>query len=126
MKPQGTRRVTKEPSFASLRAPSCPSWFIGLLCLLGMVVIVSSCSRGTGAQPTAVVPRQIETKTTPLAPPDAVPADAAPLPQIDSKRAFQYIKDIVAFGPRPMGSENHKNLENYITAHLKGDQIEDD
>ena len=25
-----------------------------------------------------------------------------------------------------MGSENHKKLENYITAHLKGDQVEDD
>jgi len=48
------------------------------------------------------------------------------LPQIDSKRSFEYIKEIVAFGTRPMGSENHKKVENYITSHLKGDQIEDD
>jgi glutaminyl-peptide cyclotransferase len=91
-----------------------------------MVVILSSCSGGTDAQPTVVVPRQIETKTTPPAPPDAAPPDSGPLPHIDSKRAFQYIKEIVAFGPRPMGSETHKKLENYITAHLKGDQVEDD
>jgi Zn-dependent M28 family amino/carboxypeptidase len=91
-----------------------------------MIVIVSSCLGGTDAQPTVVVPRQIETKTTSPAPPDAAPADSGPLPTIDSKRAFQYIKEIVAFGTRPMGSENHKKLENYITAHLKGDQIEDD
>ena len=32
----------------------------------------------------------------------------------------------MAFGPRPIGSENHKKLENYILAHLKGDQVEDD
>ena len=25
-----------------------------------------------------------------------------------------------------MGSENHKKVENYITSHLKGDQVEDD
>ncbi len=48
------------------------------------------------------------------------------IPQIDSKRTFQYIKEIVAFGTRPMGSENHKRVENYITSHLKGDQVEDD
>jgi Zn-dependent M28 family amino/carboxypeptidase len=54
------------------------------------------------------------------------PAEIGPLPQIDPKRAFQYIKEIVAFGTRPMGSENHKKVENYITSHLKGDQVEDD
>jgi glutaminyl-peptide cyclotransferase len=56
----------------------------------------------------------------------AAPADPGPLPHIDPRRAFQYIKEIVAFGTRPMGSENHKKLENYIIAHLKGDQVEDD
>jgi len=59
-------------------------------------------------------------------PASPAPVDSGPLPQIDSKRAFQYIKEIVAFGTRPVGSANHKKLENYITAHLKGDQIEDD
>jgi Zn-dependent M28 family amino/carboxypeptidase len=39
---------------------------------------------------------------------------------------MQYVKEIVAFGPRPIGSENHKKVENYIVAHLKGDQIEHD
>ena len=52
--------------------------------------------------------------------------DPGPLPQIDAKRAFEYIREIVAFGTRPMGSENHKKVENYITSHLKGDQVEDD
>ena len=41
-------------------------------------------------------------------------------------RAMQYIKEVVAFGPRPIGSANHKKLEEYIHAHLKGDLVEDD
>lgn len=39
---------------------------------------------------------------------------------------MQYVKDIVKFGPRPVGSATHKKVEDYIAAHLKGDQIEDD
>ena len=34
---------------------------------------------------------------------------------------MQYVKEIVAFGPRPLGSANHKKVEDYILAHLKGD-----
>ena len=39
---------------------------------------------------------------------------------------MQYVKEIVKFGPRPLGSANHKKVEDYITSHLKGDQVEDD
>ena len=39
---------------------------------------------------------------------------------------MQYTREVVAFGPRPIGSPNHKKLENYILAHLKKDQVEDD
>ena len=39
---------------------------------------------------------------------------------------MQYVKEIVAFGPRPIGSANHKKVEDYILAHLKGDLVEDD
>jgi len=56
--------------------------------------------------------------------PDAANAPAAPT--IDAKRAFQYTREVTAFGPRPIGSANHKKLEDYIHAHLKGDQVEDD
>jgi len=52
--------------------------------------------------------------------------DSAPVPHIDAKRAFQYTREVTAFGPRYMGSENHKKLERYILDHLKGDQVEDD
>lgn len=39
---------------------------------------------------------------------------------------MEYVKEICAFGPRPIGSENHKKVENYILSHLKGDQVEND
>ncbi len=56
----------------------------------------------------------------------AVHADNAPLPHIDSKRAFQYTREVAAFGERYMGNENHKKLERYIVDHLKGDEVEND
>ena len=56
----------------------------------------------------------------------AASTDNAQLPHIDAKRAFEYTREVTAFGPRYMGSENHKKLERYIVDHLKGDQVEDD
>ncbi|MGH9528602.1 MAG: M28 family peptidase [Terriglobales bacterium] len=44
----------------------------------------------------------------------------------NSTRAMQYLKEIVAFGPRPIGSANHKKVEDYILRHLKGDDVESD
>jgi len=52
-------------------------------------------------------------------------ADTAP-PAFNANRAMQYVKEIVALGPRPIGSENHKKVEKYILAHLKGDGVEQD
>jgi glutaminyl-peptide cyclotransferase len=55
-----------------------------------------------------------------------LPPDSGPLPTFDSARAMKYVKEIVAFGPRPIGSANHKKVEEYIVSHLKGDSVEDD
>jgi Zn-dependent M28 family amino/carboxypeptidase len=55
-----------------------------------------------------------------------LPPDDAPPPAFDGERAMQYVKEIVKFGPRPLGSANHKKVEDYITSHLKGDQVEND
>ena len=103
----------------------CPLWLKVCLTVLGLVTLVS-CSRGTDAQPKEFdqISSQIKTATPAL--PEAAPPDNAPLPHIDAKRAFQYTREVTAFGPRYMGSENHKKLERYILDHLKGDQVEDD
>jgi glutaminyl-peptide cyclotransferase len=58
--------------------------------------------------------------------PVSLPEDSGPLPQIDSARAMQYVKEIVKFGPRPLGSPNHRKVEDYLDSHLKGEQVEDD
>lgn len=51
---------------------------------------------------------------------------SGPPPAFNADRAMQYVKQIVALGPRPIGSENHKKVEKYILAHLKGDDVEQD
>ena len=55
-----------------------------------------------------------------------LPPDPSPPPSFNANRAMQYLKEIVALGPRPIGSANHKKVENYILAHLKGDDVEQD
>jgi len=55
-----------------------------------------------------------------------IPTDSGPPPAFDANRAMQYVKEIVAFGPRPIGSETHKKVEDYLRSHLKGDEVEDD
>jgi glutaminyl-peptide cyclotransferase len=54
------------------------------------------------------------------------PPDNGPPPVFDGDRAMKYVKEIVRFGPRPLGSANHKKVEEYIVAHLKGDDVEND
>jgi len=56
----------------------------------------------------------------------ALPSDAGPPPAFEGNRAMQYVKDIVAFGPRPIGSANHRKVEDYIISHLKGETVEQD
>lgn len=56
----------------------------------------------------------------------SLPPDTAPPPTIDGDRAMRYVREIVKFGPRPLGSENHKKVESYLDSHLQGDQVEDD
>ena len=47
-------------------------------------------------------------------------------PKIDPQRCWTDLKQFVAIGSRPLGSPGHKRAEDYIHAHLKGDQVEND
>jgi len=108
--------------------PLHPLWL--RICLLALTIALANsfaCTNGTAADATnASAATKSETPAAPPAPPEATVPNGDPLPQIDAKRAFQYTREVTAFGPRYIGSENHKKLENYITSHLKGDQVEDD
>ena len=39
---------------------------------------------------------------------------------------MEFTKEIVAFGPRPLGSKNHEKVEDYILSRLKGLDVERD
>ena len=45
---------------------------------------------------------------------------------VNGARTMQYTKEIIAYGPRYLGSTGHKKVEEYLRAHLKGDRVEDD
>lgn len=86
---------------------------------------VPGASSSTNPAPTVAAPSQVHAQADPDPPADLSP-DSSPLPQIDAKRAFEYTREVTAFGPRYIGSENHKKLERYILDHLKGDTVEED
>jgi glutaminyl-peptide cyclotransferase len=95
--------------------------------ILATVLSSAACSKGTTAPevtPSSAAAAAVEKSEMAVA--QEIPHDSGPLPQIDAKRAFEYTREVTAFGARYIGSENHKKLENYILSHLKGDQVEDD
>ncbi len=94
--------------------------------LLSFAVTPVACDRDKDARPAAAQNQAA------IAPADSalsklsLPPDVGPKPAVDGARAMQYVKEIVAFGPRPLGSSNHKKVEDYILAHLKADEVEND
>ena len=97
---------------------------IGVAALAGMMLL-ASCS---GESPSRAKPGAVEAATPAAQPAPAAPGDPAPAsaPRVDPQRAMKYVRDVVAFGARPVGSPAHKKLEDYILAQLKGDQVEVD
>lgn len=97
------------------------------LLLLALAIALLCCQNDREKESTsadAQSPPQPVTDTT--LPKLSLPADLGPPPAFDAARAMQYVKEIVAYGPRPIGSANHKKVEDYILAHLKGDLVEND
>jgi len=97
--------------------------------LLVLCALLGGCSgkSNSDAKAANANPPAANGATVAAAPAPPVSGEASgPAPNINSERAMQYVKDVVAFGARPIGSANHKKLEDYITSHLKGDQVEVD
>jgi glutaminyl-peptide cyclotransferase len=99
--------------------PRVPLWLKVCLQLLATIALATTaaCTRATNA---SSAPRDS------AGGPQAAAPDTTPLPHIDAKRAFQYTREVTAFGERYMGNENHKKLERYIIEHLKDDHLTDD
>jgi glutaminyl-peptide cyclotransferase len=55
---------------------------------------------------------------------EAPSAPSQPVQQVNSTRAFQYVKEFVSIGSRPPGSPGHAKAEQYILSKLKGDDVE--
>ncbi len=94
-------------------------WFLALAGALALI----ACDRDKDSPPTQT---GSVSAGAPASEPLKLPSDEGPPPSADGDRAMQYVKELVKFGPRPLGSANHKKVEEYIASHLKGDQVEDD
>jgi Zn-dependent M28 family amino/carboxypeptidase len=94
-------------------------WWI----LLAGALAVIACDRDKEATPAR---SSSVSASAPASEPMKLAPDDGPPPSVDGDRAMQYVKDIVKFGPRPLGGANHKKVEEYIASHLKGGQVEDD
>jgi glutaminyl-peptide cyclotransferase len=92
--------------------------------LLACVVTMLACDRAkdTAQGQTPQLPAPANAPGPAL----TLPPDSGPPPTFDGERAMQYAKEVVKFGPRPLGSANHKKVEEYLASRLKGDQVEDD
>jgi len=97
------------------------------LALVCVAVPLSGCdhNRTAAASHEAAVSSPAATATAEAAPAgDAVPV--GPSLRVDSARAWQYVKDIIAFGPRWDGSKGQEKVGEYLHARFKTDQVEDD
>jgi len=106
-----------------MRSRSRWAWLL-LICTLACLACdhEKDAAQTSPQTPPAAAPGLIETALPTL----TLPPDSGPTPAFDGDRAMQYVKEIVKFGPRPLASANHKKVEDFIDAHLKGDDVEDD
>ncbi|HEX8817237.1 MAG TPA: M28 family peptidase [Terriglobales bacterium] len=91
-----------------------------------MALICVACNQSKPAAASAAAPARAPQEKQAASESVTISAPDGPPPTFDAARAMQYVKEIVALGPRPIGSENHKKVEDYIHSHLKGDEVEDD
>src|SRR6266700_2465509 len=123
MKQRRQSRTEPSPRGAEYVSPGRQSWFalVTMGCLI-LILATPACSKQHNA--TAATGDTATVASASAAP--TTTSDSAAPPPFDSSRAMQYVKEIVAFGPRPNGSENHRRVEKYILSHLKGLDVEQD
>jgi Zn-dependent M28 family amino/carboxypeptidase len=93
------------------------------VCVLAATIACNRNKTDAPASASASESNPVASTASAPVPPTAETPDA---PRINAARAMQYTKEVTALGARPIGSANHKKLEDYIVAHLKGDPVEDD
>jgi glutaminyl-peptide cyclotransferase len=102
-------------------------------CTFFLLLLWTASSLGCSTQPSGTASPAAEVKpasASAAAPEPAQPAatssNNAPKPNVNGNHVMQYVKEVVAFGPRPVGSAAHVKLEQYILSKLKGVDVEQD
>jgi Zn-dependent M28 family amino/carboxypeptidase len=112
-----------------MRKGRVPVVFLGALCFVSLLAS-SACKKSppTPAPANQAAASDVQTtqSTVPVVSQDVLEKAPEDFPGFDSQRAMEYTRQIVAYGPRPIGSPNHRKVENYILDHLKGDEVEQD
>jgi glutaminyl-peptide cyclotransferase len=93
-----------------------------------LLLALLACSRGNTvtAKSTDAEPQANPASTpAPAQQATALPPDT-PDVHVSGTRALQYTREMVAMGPRPIGSPAHAKLENYLRQHLRNDNLEED
>ena len=106
--------------------PSQTSRALALLLALTCVNAACDHDKNPAQAKAASAPQTATTPDSTELPMLTLPPDQGPALAFDGDRAMQYVKDIVKFGPRPVGSANHKKVEEYLLSHLKADTVERD
>ena len=96
-----------------------------LLTIVAALFTLSACSQPRSETASANEAKPPATSEAP-ATTEAPSAPTQPAPQINAARAFQYVKEYVAIGSRPVGSPGHAKAEQFIKSHLAGDNVEVD
>ena len=89
------------------------------LAAAALSIAVIGCEASTAANnpPSPSTQPAASPVTSPLADPTATAQDAGPLP-FDSGKAWEHLRQMVAIGPRPAGSEALRQTRAYITRQL--------
>ena len=112
--------------------PACPSpFYLAAALLLSVLTLTLGCSKSqptpaspetTNTQPAAASVEPVSSASSSA----ATLASSAPAPKVNGNHAMQYVREVVAFGPRPPGSQAHVKLEQYILSKLHGIDVEQD
>ena len=86
----------------------------GCLCACAKDKPASASAQPSQSASLAATAKQVEAAPT---------SNRAAKPVVNGPRAMQYVKEIVAFGPRYLGSPGHAKVEGYLRAHLKADDL---
>ncbi len=98
-----------------------------LLLFASLLMLIGACSqeKGSGSS-TAPVQAAASHQKKPVVPSQATDPAPGSAAKIDPERAMKYVRDLVAIGPRPLGSAAHDKMLHYILTQLQGANVQQD